>query len=490
MRYFKRIDSSLKGGVHLDLGPKTILYGPNGAGKTATVQSLQLATAGFADDVEGRPSVSLTSALSRLFPDVNDMYSKAVLNDGFEYEWRSMPNGAGGFREPITKRPFPVQYPFRETRSALTAGTEKIRSWLEERISGKVSRDDLMAVTPDEHKGAVEYLLKKGYSSDFMKLAEGAKSEARKLKAGATQREKSVERMTHGLPSPLLPSEREALEKFLREQEPETDRPTPAAPRMSASWAEPQTPVKPNPLQVLRVLLTTHRDHFGVEDCKLCGTKPADLNSRLHLIDQAISQQPKSPDPIPHIPETPKAPLGREKRDQVIRLLAEDSTTARTWNNARAERDSIQKDRKLAERLEEAGELLSQFGKARLSKMKASYEKSVSSFLKLPGFSVDLISSRVGLAPAGGDLRTALCGGEESEVYMALAAVETSLIQGNSIPILIPEDRALDAGTLNRLMSSLLPVDAQVILVSTLQRELIPRMPGWTYVDVSQRFQP
>jgi hypothetical protein len=478
----------VKGGVHLDLGPKTILYGPNGAGKTATVQSLQLATAGFADDVEGRPSVSLTSSLSRLFSDVNNMYSKAILNDGFEYEWRSMPNGAGGFKEPVTKRPFPVQYPFRETRSALTAGTEKIRSWLEERISGKVSRDDLMAVTPDEHKGAVEFLLKKGHSSDFMKLAEAAKSESRKLKSGATQREKSVERMTHGLPSPLLPSEREALEKFLRDQEPETDRPTPAAPRVSASWAEPSSQAKPDPLQVLRVLLTTHRDHFGMADCKLCGTKPADLSSRLRLIEQALSATP--PKAVAPKVTAPSVGLLREKRDQVVRLLAEDSTTARTWNNARAERDSIHKDRKLADQLDEAGEFLSQLGKARLSKMKASYEKSVSSFLKLPGFSVDLISSRVGLAAAGGDLRTALCGGEESEVYMALAAVETSFVQGNSISILIPEDRALDAGTLNRLMTSLLPVDAQVILVSTLPLGLIPRMDGWTYVDVSKRFQP
>ena len=68
MIYAKRVKSPLKGGVDVELGPRTLLVGPNGAGKTAVLQALKLGTRGYVDDQEGKDGVSTTAAIARLFP--------------------------------------------------------------------------------------------------------------------------------------------------------------------------------------------------------------------------------------------------------------------------------------------------------------------------------------------------------------------------------------------------------------------------------------
>ena len=88
MRYVKKVKSTLKQGVDVELSPRTVIVGPNGAGKTSVVQTMELATCGWAGDMEGRSRVKLHGALARLFPDDQPMVCEVWLDDDTHFEWR------------------------------------------------------------------------------------------------------------------------------------------------------------------------------------------------------------------------------------------------------------------------------------------------------------------------------------------------------------------------------------------------------------------
>mgnify|MGYP003652432388 CR=1 FL=1 len=68
MRYIAEVTTTLKKGCNVTLGPKTVVYGPNGSGKSTIIQAIELATCGWASDMEGRDRVKLSRALARMFP--------------------------------------------------------------------------------------------------------------------------------------------------------------------------------------------------------------------------------------------------------------------------------------------------------------------------------------------------------------------------------------------------------------------------------------
>lgn len=83
MLYVSRVASNVKGGVDVELGPKTLIVGPNGSGKSAIINSLELALGGFATDLVGRGEVLREIDLMQLATGRgNTLTSVAQLSDG------------------------------------------------------------------------------------------------------------------------------------------------------------------------------------------------------------------------------------------------------------------------------------------------------------------------------------------------------------------------------------------------------------------------
>ena len=80
MRYVKRVESNVKGGVAVDLGPRTLIVGPNASNKSAVVNSVEFALTGAVSDVVGRALVKEANALLAL-GDGEGLWATAVLDE-------------------------------------------------------------------------------------------------------------------------------------------------------------------------------------------------------------------------------------------------------------------------------------------------------------------------------------------------------------------------------------------------------------------------
>lgn len=528
MRYVKQVVSTVKKSCSVQLGPKTLLVGPNGSGKTTVIQSIELATSGFATDLEGRDLVQQQGALQRLFPDNAIPSAECWLDDGTHFIWEMKPKtgqGAEGFHEPSGQRPIPVHWPLREIQQVLLGDASKVARWLEEQVIGTRSLEEVIKDLPPEVKAEVIFLSKKAGNSDLMALANLAKNEARALRMGATKLEKTIEQMVVGIPSPLTDFEVQNLKADLAKATAApvgiTQDQHAALKRLfdlkSADWVrleeeKHQIPkVSSNLLAALdrlnkaKGLSRQHQAYFhDAAACFVCGKGTAEdlkkyqveLDTLVATVSSSVSKEDM--DRRTSIEQT-QAQIIVELRQLKAQMdqpiiepssidvgivqgkLASNEVSVRAWANYEASRKSLLRDRVKADHLTTASKILSELGKSILQKKKAEFEAKVNQYLPSSDvFTIDLHASRVGLK-RGSDLHTALSGAEYSRVLLALAAV---CFDPNGISILAPPDRAWDAQTLSLVMSSLSSVEAQVIIMSTVQPAHVP--PGWTVVTVGQ----
>jgi len=525
MLYFESVQSTLKKGCNVKLGPRTVLVGKNGGGKSTVVQALELAANGWASDMEGRARVKQGTALARLFPPDVSKFSRATLSDGTVFFW-SLEDGAkeGSFKRPDHLPAYRVRWPVQDLMDVLRGDSNTVSAWLESQVIKNLTESDLLSALPPAVRDLVKEYTRRQQKTDFIALAKDAKQEAKNLRAQATRSEKTIDSMTEGFAPPLLESVRKELEEKLSVM---------TAPQVGVTRAEhaaaraeieqlvsvfmvkeaeltglPVLPTDVNSalerLLAAGTLIQQHVNIFGKDECWVCGNEQSGaLDAQAKRLTEAMTTlapqvtaasrrqvvtQEKS---ALELELKQKAEAFKKlkvaeivddgARRKIMMQLASDDAAKRTWQNAEAARRDAEQARSKADLLTLAGNALEKAGKQFLEKCKVDFENEISSFLpEGERIGVDLESARFGLI-RDGEIHSALSGAEWSRVLLALASAQE---KSTTTPcVLVPEDRAYDPSTLTKIMTALSKAPVQVIIMSTVMPEPVE---GWTLVEVGQ----
>jgi energy-coupling factor transporter ATP-binding protein EcfA2 len=442
MLYFAQVESTLKKGCNVQLGPRTVICGPNGSGKSTIVQSIELAANGWASDMEGRSRVKQHTALARLFPSGVRKCSIATLSDGTTFSW-ALEDGAraGSFKKPDPVRPFPVAWPVQDLMDTLRGDAGTVGAWLEKQVVGGLTEEELLSELPPAVRPIVAEFVKKKGKTDFIALAKDAKQEAKNLRSQATRSEKTIERMVEGIAPPLLDSVREELAAKLAAMSAPKAGVTQAAHNAARQEIEALVDEmlgKDKELAELAVLpeavsnaldrlvaagdlIKQHAAAFGNQECWVCG------NEDVQAIDAqtlrlTVAMQTLHPQYLESVQRqlvakerasiesdlTAKVasfksmvveePVDDTERKELMRKIASDDAARKTWANADASRKELDQLRAKADLLTMAGAALEKAGKQFLENRKKTFEDDVSNFLPTgERLGVDLKASRLGL---------------------------------------------------------------------------------------------
>lgn len=524
MIYVETLQTNMKLGNQVKLGPKTLLLGPNGAGKSTILQSLELVTKGVASDLEGRDLVKQARALSRLFPPNVEPSILLTLSNGAGGSWSMVRKDDGTCKEPVRTMEARTRWPIQEMEALLSGDASKIVTWLESRIAGDSALDRVLALMDEDTAKEVHNLVALLETEDLNVLADEAKKEGTKIKKEANKVKETVENMMKGIPTPKDPTEVSKMQARLTElkgmksaglTENEYERMGESLRAKAAQYHEMKREleelheVNPAVLQGLSKamaadgIIHTHHSQLGKEMCWVCGTRAtpdqfdrqaASVQSALSILGQekaALEKRNALVNKMGHLfteintlaDRYSKAVVRPDTEGEIAELtkaLIEESTVVRSWENATKQQKMAANMTARADRLSSASKELKKVGKKLVGQKKKEYEAKVNSFLpegETCTFSVD--TGRVGLLRDGKEI-TALSGAEWTRVLLALASVESD----DSLCILAPKDRAWDSHTLANVMRSLADAPCQVILMSTVPPDETPE--GWTVVRVGE----
>lgn len=520
MKYIERVESTLKGGCGVQLGPKTVIVGPNGSGKSTIIQAIELATCGWVSDTEGRDRVKQPHSLARLFPQEGDKYTKCTTSTGEEFSWQIEGGAkAGTYKKPTHLTPLQVEWPFQHLQSVLGGDAASVQKWLEEQVFKGTSGEGVLAALPPAIRPTVDGLMKKTKKASFLGLAQEASSEARRLRAQATRSEKTINAMIEGVAPALTAKIRLQLEAVVAQEskgnyvtQPEYDYASQKIHALAEQVANFRNAIEKEPgsqltgkvqsLTRIRSALTMIEQHFQDfgspgDYCWVCGSDGGaegheeKLREAVESLSQAAAYADRCALAASRL-ETLEGDLSREAalfKEMEVRedsgsqardALVQDRAAQKTWKNAEASRKEVAQLRARADLLTSASKSLSCVGKDMLTKAKTALEESVSSFLpEGDEFQIDLKNARVGLL-RDGELHSALSGAEWSRVLMALACAVGS---GSTLNVLVPGDRAWDCDTLGRMMTALANSESQIIVMSTVKPDPVE---GWTLVDLTR----
>jgi len=533
MRYITSVSSTLKGGCcEVKLGPRTVLCGPNGSGKSTIIQALELATRGWASDLEGRDRVKQGQALARLFPSGQARRASCRVSTGEEFSW-SLQDGAkaGSYRTPEHEAPLQVGWPIQELQAVLAGDASGVQAWLGRHVSGAISPDDALGKLPPAVRATVSKLMAgKGGAIDLLALAKEAKGEARRLRSDATKKEKTINAMVEGIAPPLTDEARAALEVVSRDRAPASGRLVSRADRdrealrvqgLAVQALTFRAAIEQEPTEQLGDRLSMLRKAQGALDlmerhdalrhvtilpedqlgyCWVCGSDGADwerhkeeLHNAVGMLSEAAAYQHRCGVASTRCEalETEAAAAEEalatwqveedyEDAAEASERLRLDDVAQRTWGNAGAQRQEAAQLRAKADLLTSSGKALADVGRGLVERAKAGLEATVTAFLPEGDcFSIDLASARVGLL-RDGELHSALAGGEWSRVLLALGS---GLADGSTLNVLSPPDRGWDRDTLEAMMRSLSGSPAQIIVMSTTRPQPVE---GWTLVDLTE----
>ena len=523
MIYAKRVKSPLKGGVDVELGPKTVLVGGNGAGKTAVLQALKLGTRGYVDDQEGKDGVSATAAIARLFPPQAPLVAEVEMSDGTEFSWSSKPRGSGYTKPKTTgkERPYKVNYPFHTIKSLLSGDSKKVRSWLEQEVKGELTQAELLKMLPPSQHAVAKEALSIFPSRSPVELSTNLKDKARNLRAESTRKEKTIGGLTEGVPLPLSDTDVVKLESRVQALWQQSNRPgimTPAQheqlrqgiSNLADQLAQTEAEIKKLPetaedeAATLALATKAHRicrDHLaGLGDglCYVCLRQEADVKgayarwdtvlggleaaaSRVRLVQsyevgrkdiEDLAARYKAAEVVD------SSPVLAEHGDLAARLAAHKGNK-RLWQQSEALRLEVATSRATADTFTSLAGTWQKEGEALLKQRKQTFEAGVSKWLpEGESFAVDLAAGRVGIV-RNNVVHTSLSGAETSRVMLALLSAQE---EGSTPSVLEPEDRGWDPDTLSSVMTALTDSPSQVILMSTVAPA--ENVKGWTVVQV------
>jgi energy-coupling factor transporter ATP-binding protein EcfA2 len=205
--YIKTVLSNVKKGVSCEISRRTLLVGPNGSGKTSVQNAIELATNGFASDVEGRVRVKVNYALGRLGPGSEALVAEVEFSDGTKSSWKLRPNKKGGYHDPdvdVPQNPR-VIFPVADVREVLSGSPETVRTWLMGRVAADLREEDIVIRLPDalhaEYRTAAKRLRQPGWTEIdvLLTVTEAAKKEARAADAEAKKSKQVIEMMSEGM---------------------------------------------------------------------------------------------------------------------------------------------------------------------------------------------------------------------------------------------------------------------------------------------------
>lgn len=523
MIYVEKVESSLKKGCDVVLSPRTLLVGPNGSGKSSVVQSIELASNGWASDMEGRACVKLPQALARLFPEGVRRFSKVTLSNGTTLEWE-LENGAkdGSYKRPEHNPSVQLRWPVQTLTEVLRGDVATVSSWLEQQVLGNLKESDIVSSMPPAVREIVRDFVRRQRKYDFIALAKEAKNEAKNLRSQATKSDKTVESMVEGIAPPLEDESRAELENKLKslsalpsgisQQAYEAERQT--IHDMQGDLTRLEAALKAIPavdsafrsavhsVTVAGNLLKAHVETFPMASCMVCGNdkpnfvgqagKITDAKKRLAAFITAEESRLQAEQDIANLQAKLRqavevftgreiaVPVDENAKRSIMAQLAADDAARKSWANADAVKKENDQLRSRADLLSIASSALEKAGKQWLEKRKQDFIEAVNLFLPVgETLGVDLETGRFGLM-RDGELHSALSGAEWSRVLLALAAAQEK--DGSTPCVLVPEDRAWDPVTLERVMTALSVSTVQVIIMST----VAPPGPveGWTCIQL------
>lgn len=522
----KRVKSSLKGGVNVELGPKTLLCGPNGSGKTAVLQALKLAILGCVDDQEGKTGVAQTSVIARLFAPETKMSAVAEMSDGAVFSWAAEDKGRGkGFTRPKMTGPgYSVSFPFQDTKALFSGDEKKVRAWVEERVGNEMTEEELLDVLPAMYRAEGEVILSKFRLRSPVDLATTVKEEARNMKAAATRQETLVTKMTEDMPTPLSPGARDnmvarleelqqklrsantvsaetknrlrqqivALAQQVEDCDNELNALPPKKPGDEALALEAQRGVQ---------LTEAHLQQWGSAVCHVCLRPNADVkaaNTRWRELAKKIQGQiqrdvltEKRERLMAEAVQLSEEYKGMEVGDlqplldeqtKLAGTLAADTARIAMWRQVEGQKREVALQRATADLWSNIANVWGREGEDLLIRRKRDYETKVSAWLPShERFTVDLSCGRVGLSNAlcPSLVHTSLSGAETLRVLLAILAAEAD---GSTPTVFETDDRGWDPDTLSLVMEALKDAPAQVVLMSTVHPADPP--DGWKIISI------
>ena len=511
MEYIRSVKSNIKGGVDIELGPRTVLVGPNGSGKSSVVQAIQLAADGAVRDGEGRDRIKEYGALARFFPSgAKVLFSTLALSNDTQRHWEIKKSGTT-WKAGRPEMDFEVFFPFEEVKSILAKGDKEIRAWLSDQILGKIDLDSLSTILPEEQAARITHLVRsEGCELDFNVLSAAAKKKATSLRRSATTKEKTVDQLTEGVSTPLTPAQKLALEERAAElgsalsnthertasgkealfqridhkkasllQVMENLRALEAAPEGGLSSGELMQ------VQQLQKLLV---QYFGAANCMVCRNKDIEdaLSQQVEIVEEGlragtVAQQRLNLQSARDSLSAEIAALQgqydsyvvadlsllREELNQIRNLVAGDIASRRAWDNVKAVNAEVAATRAQADSLVAAAGTLDKVGRKRLKEGLEAFTDELSHFCPAGvEVGVDIDAGRIGFV-RDGQLHTGLSGGEWSALVMALGCYLARKNPSDSVNVLTPDDRGWDPATLGHVMAAVQDYGGQVIIMST-----------------------
>jgi hypothetical protein len=487
----RRVESNVKAGCQVDLGPKTLIVGPNRSGKSTIVNAIELATTGRASDIAGRTTLALDAELATLMPPgAESVFARAFytrddqLPDAVERQvsW-SLEKGHKATRAAVPAPAPEVVFPLRDVRENLTKSPETARKWLLGLVAAEVTWDAVLKrIAPALHARVTT--LASGTVAGLPVALDTAKRQGRAAVAKAEAlREPVATPITHAPPPAAVP-DLAALNAAAVRTEAEVSaaqQALDALPRHDAA----ETEMGERIVSVLKGTIAAR-----VAKCACCGLDgPVDrFPTRLRAVETIIAAGRKVAADRVAAQARVQTALNARSLAWAARSAAQATAAAVTAAvgavvadvSQEREAEAVAADRDAAAWKELADAIERVMG-GLVSESRVAFEESVQRFMPSGmQFGLDLMDGdrevcRFGLRD--GALRSALSGAEWAIVTAALAAATTP---PDAHAIIVPEERAFDPRTLFETLLAFDSCPSQVIITSPVMPTDVPS--GWTVI--------
>ena len=527
--HITEVETNIKVGAKVALGPRTLILGRNRSGKSTIVNAIEAAGSGRVSDVAGRSTLAKDSDLSMLSSE-ETIFASAKLSDGTTSGWRLVK----GHRAQRTGAA--IAFPLRDAREALLGEPDKARRWILQN-GGGIDWDDVEALIPDTLHAKLRSIVWDSTEAEDTpaRLAQAIDASKQRVREANA---KAKAKPTAPSAPPPTEAEMQAAEALVASftAKGDRDRLTEVREQINTITSEililereesesqkdlASVPTTAPVSEIARAALVVVEAlaKARATQCAICGGKaePATLITRAKYARDRLDGSLKADalrgkiedvlarvqheltvkkQEYAHLAEDEKrlvASLGvagdidpEIDPAQAHRQLSEMQTLRAAWKLARqGETESLQAEQDALAWGQLSSALSDALGKL-VERARAAFEARVQAFLpKGWRFGVDLLDGdrevlRVGLRESR-QLRAALSGAEWATVTAALALATAP---GGDGPVVIaPEERAFDADTLSDVLQSFGSVDtAQVVITSPVAPSTVPE--GWTVVQV------